>query len=46
MRTLVVTNPFAGYEHGEHITDPDTIEDILDGEHSGHVVSVNQPDED
>ena len=41
MKVLVVTNPFHGHEVGHAITDPDTIADILAGEHAHHVVPAD-----
>ena len=45
MRALVVTNPFGGHAAGDSITDPNEIETVLNGEHAGHVVATEQPDE-
>lgn len=41
---LIVTEPFSSYGKGDEITDAKTVQDILDGENSGHVVSVQAPD--
>lgn len=38
--TLVVVRAFGGHAPGDSIDDPDTIRDILGGEHAGHVVRV------
>ena len=45
MKVLVVTNPFAGRAAGDTITDPGEVAEILAGEHAGHVVAVNTPEE-
>jgi hypothetical protein len=44
MNTLVVTNPFGGYEKGERIIDPTVIGKILAGEHAHHVVQSHHAD--
>lgn len=41
---LVVTNAFAQYSVGEEITDPQTIQTILDGEQAQFVVKVATSD--
>ena len=44
MRALVVTNPFAGHGLGDTITQPDLIDAVLAGGHSGHVIRVEVAD--
>jgi hypothetical protein len=36
-RHLIVTEPFGGYPTGALITDPDTVAEILAGQHAGSV---------
>ena len=43
-KTLVVTNPFAGKNLGESITDPAEIREILAGENAHDVIAVDAPD--
>ena len=44
MKTLVVTNPFAGKESGDRITDPAEVLAVLAGENANSVVAVDAPD--
>lgn len=37
---LIVITPFADYQRGDEITDPDTVRAILESEHAAHVVKV------
>ena len=39
---LTVTQPFAGFQLGETIDDPQVVKAILEGEHSGHVVATQE----
>lgn len=45
MRVLVVTNPFGGFEKGQHIKDPAKIAEVLAGECAHSVVPIDVPDE-
>ena len=45
MKVLVVTNPFAGREAGHVISDPAVMEEVLAGEHAGHVVAAEHEDD-
>ena len=39
---LTVTSPFAGHTVGDVITDQRDIEEVLGGEHAGHVVQTQE----
>ncbi len=44
MLKLFVTQPFGPYSRGDEITDPDTVQAILDSERQVNVVKVLAPD--
>lgn len=44
MKVLVVKSPFAGYERGQTITDPQAVAEILAGEHAQHVTPTEAED--
>ncbi len=45
MQHLIVVRPFGPYAVGQSITDPAVIAQVLAGEHAGHVVRINPPQE-
>ena len=44
MLVLTVIHPFATYQKGEQITDPEDMQKVLESENAPKVVRVNQPD--
>lgn len=38
---LSVNEPFLGHQRGDRITDPETVQAILESEHAGFVVQVD-----
>lgn len=42
---LIVVRPFGPYRVGDVVRDADEIAGVLAGEHAGHVVRINPPEE-
>ena len=41
---LTVTEPFGGYNKGDIIADPKTVQAVLEGQNAAHVVQTQAPE--